>query len=90
MQERSKQQSHSLGSDASADGLVIVVGELVGNTSVLVDLSGLGDNSGGLLVDLARDGLVLANDLVSNSVVQGVEEVEESRRNALFVYEGVR
>jgi len=75
----------NFGSDASADGLVIVVGELVGNTSVLVDLSGLGDNSGGLLVDLARDGLVLANDLVSNSVVQGVEEVEESRRNALFV-----
>ena len=74
----------SLLSDTSVENPVVVVGKLGRNTSVLVDLPGLGDDSGGLLVQLARDSLVLADDLVTDSVVEGLEEVEESGRDTLL------
>jgi hypothetical protein len=37
-----------------------------------------------VFVQLARDSLVLADDLVTDSVVNTVEEVEEPARNALL------
>mgnify|MGYP006876503791 CR=1 FL=1 len=63
---------------------MVVVGELCADTSVLVDLSGLADNGSGVLVDLLADSLVLADDLGADRLVERVEEVEESGRDALL------
>jgi hypothetical protein len=70
--------------NTGTDSFRVVVVESSGNTSVLVDLLGLGNDSVGVLVQLARNGLVLTDDLVSDSVVNAVEEVKEPAGNTLL------
>lgn len=72
-------------SDPGSDSFRVVVVESCGNTSVLVNLFGLGNHSVGVLVQFARDSLVLSNDLVADSVVNAVEKVEEPARDTLLV-----
>jgi hypothetical protein len=76
--------------DTSTHSFRVVVVESGGNTSVLVDLFGLGNDSVGMLVQFTRDSLVLANDLVANSVVNAVEEVEEPAGDTLLVCQSAR
>jgi hypothetical protein len=71
-------------SNTSTDSFRVVVVESSGNTSVLVNLLGLGNDSVGVLVQFTRNSLVLTNDLAADSVVNTVEEVEESARDALL------
>jgi len=71
-------------SDTSTNSFRVVVVESSGNTLLLVDLLGLGNNSVGVLVQFARNGLVLSNNLAADSVVDAVEEVEESARDTLL------
>ena len=73
--------------DSGASDTVVVFLEFAANSSVLVDLTGLGNDSGGALVDLARNSLILSNDAVANRLVEVVEEGEEAGRDALFVCE---
>ena len=73
-------------SDTSTDSFRVVVIESSGNTLLLVDLLGLGNDSVGVLVQFTRNSLVLANDLAADSVVNAVEEVEESARDALLFW----
>lgn len=61
--------------DTSSDSLGVIVVESSRNTLLVVDLFRLADDGLGGLVDLARDGLVLANDLASDSVVDTGKEV---------------
>lgn len=72
-------------SDTGSDSFRVVVVESCGNTSVLVNLFGLGNDSVSVLVQFARDSLVLSNDLVADSVVNAVEKVEEPARDTLLV-----
>jgi hypothetical protein len=73
-------------SDTSTDSFRVVVVESSGNTLLLVDLLGLGNNSVGVLVQFTRNSLVLTDNLASDSVVNTVEEVEESARDALLFW----
>jgi hypothetical protein len=62
-------------SDTGSNSLGVVVVESSRDTLLVVDLFCLADDGLGGLVDLARDGLVLANDLASDSVVNAGKEV---------------
>jgi len=73
-------------SDASTDSFRVVVVESSGYSSVLVNLLGLGKYSVGVFVQFTGYSLVLANDLASDSVVDAVEEVEESARDTLLFW----
>ena len=72
-------------SDTGSDSFRVVVVESCGNTSILVNLFGLGNDGVGVLVQFTRDSLVLSNDLVADSVVNAVEKVEEPARDTLLV-----
>jgi hypothetical protein len=73
-------------SNTSTNSFRVVVVESSGNTLLLVDLLGLGNNSVGVLVQFTRNSLVLTDNLASDSVVNTVEEVEESARDALLFW----
>jgi hypothetical protein len=73
-------------SDTSTDSFRVVVVESSGNTLLLVDLLGLGNDSVGVLVQFTGDSLVLTDNLASDSVVNTVEEVKESARDALLFW----
>jgi hypothetical protein len=73
-------------SDTSSNSFRVVVVESSGNTLLLVDLLGLGNDSVGVLVQFTRNSLILTNDLAADSVVNAIEEVEESARDALLFW----
>lgn len=73
-------------SDTSTDSFRVVVVESGGDTLLLVDLLGLGNDSVGVLVQFTRNSLVLTNDLAADSVVNAVEEVEESAGDTLLFW----
>jgi hypothetical protein len=73
-------------SNTSTNSFRVVVVESSGDTLLLVDLLGLGDNGVGVLVQFTRNSLVLTDNLAADSVVNTVEEVEESARDALLFW----
>jgi hypothetical protein len=73
-------------SNTSTDSFGVVVVESSGNTLLLVDLLGLGNDSVGVLVQFTGNSLVLTNDLAADSVVNTVEEVEKSARDPLLFW----
>ena len=73
-------------SDTSSDSFRVVVVESCGNTLLLVDLLGLGNDSVGVLVQFTRNSLVLSDNLASDSVVNAVEEVKESAGDTLLFW----
>lgn len=70
--------------NSRVESLVEVRVEPRADTPVLVDLFRLVDDKCSLLVDLFRDSVVLANEFRADSVVDRVEKVEETGRDALF------
>lgn len=77
----------SLLADWGSDNLAVVFVEPRADASRLVNFPSLGNGSGSMLLDLARDSLVLPNNLVTNGGVQVVEETEETRGDTLLVYQ---
>lgn len=69
---------------------VVVVGELGRDTPGLVNLTRLGDDSSGLLVQFARNSLVLTDDLAADGVVERLEEFQESGGDTLLFCSSAR
>lgn len=72
-------------SDRSAQDFGIVVVQPRCNATLLVHLFCLGCEERRLLTDLGCDGLVLANDTLTDTAIERVEEIEETGRDALLV-----
>lgn len=80
-------KSHNLRlADGGVEELGVVVVEATADTVLLVGLAGLGGKGVGLLDRTGRDGLVLADELLTGLLVDGTEEVEEARRDTLAAW----
>lgn len=73
--------------DWGSDNLAVIFVEPRADAPRLVNFPSLGNGSRSMLLDLARDSLVLPNNLVTNGGVQVVEETEETRGDTLLVVE---
>lgn len=76
----------SLLADRCSKDLAVVFLEPRADAPRLINFPSLGNGSGGMLMDLARDCLVFPNNLVTDGGVEVVEETEETRGDTLLVY----
>lgn len=77
----------SLLADRRSKDLAVVFLEPRADAPRLVNFPSLGNGSGGMLMNLARDCLVFPNNLVTDGGVDVVKEIEETGGDTLLIYQ---